>query len=121
MLHHIATISVAMVEILNPKWPQKKNNPPIWEKFGFQVDYDVANWYPNFTGMLSTMSMQTTFGIFKMATIAMETTKKHEKFKSARNWMKLSSFILLILVLFVWGTFVALCVTVTNIFIECYF
>jgi hypothetical protein len=20
-------------------------NPPIWEKFGFQVDYDVANWY----------------------------------------------------------------------------
>ena len=29
---------------------------PIWAKFGFQVDYNVANWYPNFTGMLSTMS-----------------------------------------------------------------
>jgi hypothetical protein len=24
----------------------------IWAKFGFQVDYDVANWYPSFTGML---------------------------------------------------------------------
>ena len=34
----------------------KYKNPPIWAKFGFQVDYDVANWYPNFTGMLSTMS-----------------------------------------------------------------
>jgi hypothetical protein len=34
----------------------KYKNPPIWAKFGFQVDYDAANWYPNFTGMLSTMS-----------------------------------------------------------------
>jgi hypothetical protein len=25
--------------------------------------------------------VQTTFGIFKMATVAMETTKKHEKLK----------------------------------------
>jgi hypothetical protein len=33
---------------LNPKWPPKYKNPPIWEKFGFQVDYDVANWYPLF-------------------------------------------------------------------------
>ena len=23
----------------------KYKNPPIWAKFGFQVDYDVANWY----------------------------------------------------------------------------
>jgi hypothetical protein len=46
----------AMVAILNPKWPPKYKNPPIGAKFGFQVDYDVANWYPNFTGMLSTMS-----------------------------------------------------------------
>jgi hypothetical protein len=46
----------AMVAILNPKWPPKYKNPPIWAKFGFQVDYDVANWYPNFRGMLSTMS-----------------------------------------------------------------
>jgi hypothetical protein len=33
----------AMVAILNPKWPPKYKNPPIWAKFGFQVDYDVAN------------------------------------------------------------------------------
>jgi hypothetical protein len=31
--------------ILNPKWPPKYKNPSIWKKFGFQVDYDVANWY----------------------------------------------------------------------------
>ena len=46
----------AMVAILNPKWLPKYRNPSIWAKFCFQVDYDVANWYPNFTGMLSTMS-----------------------------------------------------------------
>jgi hypothetical protein len=45
-----------MVAILNPKWPPKYKNPLIWAKFGFQVDYDIANWYPNFTGMLSTMT-----------------------------------------------------------------
>ena len=45
-----------MAAILNPKWPPKYKNPPNWTKFGFQVDYDVANWYPNFTWMLSTMS-----------------------------------------------------------------
>ena len=38
----------AMVAILNQKWPPKYKNPPIWGKFGFQVDYDVANWYPSF-------------------------------------------------------------------------
>jgi hypothetical protein len=32
---------------LNPKWPPKYKNPPIWTKFAFQVDYDVANWYPS--------------------------------------------------------------------------
>ena len=25
------------------KWPPNTKNPPIWAKFGFQVDYDVAN------------------------------------------------------------------------------
>jgi hypothetical protein len=29
---------------VNPKWPPKYKNPPIWAQFGFQVDYDVANW-----------------------------------------------------------------------------
>jgi hypothetical protein len=33
----------AMVAILNQKWQPKYKNPPIWTKFGFQVDYDVAN------------------------------------------------------------------------------
>jgi hypothetical protein len=32
---------------LNPKYPPKYKNPPIWTKCGFQVDYDVANWYPS--------------------------------------------------------------------------
>jgi hypothetical protein len=32
---------------MNQKWPPKFKNPPIWGKFGFQVDYDVANWYPS--------------------------------------------------------------------------
>jgi hypothetical protein len=32
-----------MADILNPKWLPKSKNPPIWAKFGFQVDYDVAN------------------------------------------------------------------------------
>jgi hypothetical protein len=34
---------LAMVAILNPKWPPKYKNLPIWKKFDFQVDYDVAN------------------------------------------------------------------------------
>jgi hypothetical protein len=73
----------AMAAILNPKWPPKYINSPIWAKFGFQVDYDVANWYPNFTGMLSTIwvDVQTTFGIFKMTAVAMETTKNTKKLK----------------------------------------
>ena len=33
----------AMATILNPKWSLKYQNPPIWTKFGFQVDYDVVN------------------------------------------------------------------------------
>jgi hypothetical protein len=33
----------AMAAILNPKWSPKYQNPPIWKKFDFQVDYDVAN------------------------------------------------------------------------------
>jgi hypothetical protein len=31
-----------MVAILNPKWPPKYKNPPIWTKLCFQADYDVA-------------------------------------------------------------------------------
>jgi hypothetical protein len=37
----------AMVAILKEKCPPKCKNPPIWKKFGFQVDYDVANLYPS--------------------------------------------------------------------------
>ena len=29
--------------ILNQQWPPKYKNLAIWAKFGFQVDYDVAN------------------------------------------------------------------------------
>jgi hypothetical protein len=29
--------------ILNPKRPSKYKNPLIWAKFGFQVEFDVAN------------------------------------------------------------------------------
>ena len=29
------------------KLAAKIQNPPIWAKFVFQVDYDVANWYPS--------------------------------------------------------------------------
>jgi hypothetical protein len=32
-----------MVAILNPKWPPKYKNPPIWAKFGFLVDLALAN------------------------------------------------------------------------------
>jgi hypothetical protein len=32
-----------MAAIFNQKWPPKYKNPPVWKKFGFQVDYDVAN------------------------------------------------------------------------------
>jgi hypothetical protein len=37
----------AMVAIFNQKWPSKYKNSTIWAKFVFQVDYDVANWYPS--------------------------------------------------------------------------
>jgi hypothetical protein len=33
----------AMAVIWNPKWPPKYKNTPIGMKFGFQVDYGVAN------------------------------------------------------------------------------
>jgi hypothetical protein len=32
-----------MAAILNPKWPPKYKNHPIWAKFGFQVDLGLAN------------------------------------------------------------------------------
>jgi hypothetical protein len=63
---------------------------------------------------------------FKMAAVAMvakvQNAYRHDRVK---NWALFiscylfshySSFIPLVLVLFVWGTFVTLCVTVTNIF-----
>ena len=34
---------VAMAAILNQKWPPKYKNPPILAKFGFQVDFVLAN------------------------------------------------------------------------------
>jgi hypothetical protein len=37
----------AIAAILNPKWPPKYKIPPIWTKFGFQIDYDVANSCPS--------------------------------------------------------------------------
>ena len=45
MQHHMATTLVCYdgPEVLNQQWPPKYKNPPIWAKFGFQVDYDVAN------------------------------------------------------------------------------
>ena len=38
---------VAMAAILYPKWPPKYKIPPILAKFGFQVDFVLANWYPS--------------------------------------------------------------------------
>ena len=38
----------SLVAILNQKWPPKYKNSPFWAKFGFQVDYDIVNWYPSF-------------------------------------------------------------------------
>ena len=32
---------------MDSKWLPKYKDPPIWTKFGFQVDYDVATWYPS--------------------------------------------------------------------------
>jgi hypothetical protein len=32
---------------LNPKRPPKTQISPIWAKFGFQVDFHLANWYPS--------------------------------------------------------------------------
>jgi hypothetical protein len=72
----------AMLAILNPKWPPKYKNPPIWAKFCFQVDYDAANWYPTFTGMLSTMSRcADSFRNFQNGRRCHENHKKHEQFK----------------------------------------
>jgi hypothetical protein len=28
---------------MNPKWSPKYKYPPIWAKFGFQVDFALAN------------------------------------------------------------------------------
>ena len=63
----------AMAAILNPKWPPK---------FAFQLDYDVANCYSNFTGMLSTMSRCADyFRNFQNGRCCHGIHKKHEQFK----------------------------------------
>ena len=46
----------AILAILNQKWPPKYKDPPIWAKFGFQVDYDVTNWYSSLVVKLSIVS-----------------------------------------------------------------
>jgi hypothetical protein len=43
MLHHMATILVCYSGHFESKMAAKIQIPPIWVKFGFQVDYDVAN------------------------------------------------------------------------------
>jgi hypothetical protein len=72
----------AMAAILNSKLLPKYKNPP---KFGFQVDYDVANSYPIFTGMLSTMSRCANyFQNFQNVRRCYGNHKKHEKIKVLR-------------------------------------
>jgi hypothetical protein len=51
----------AMAAILNPKWPPKYKNPPIWPKFGFQVDYDVVIFI---VGLLWCLELDETFQKF---------------------------------------------------------
>ena len=43
MLHHIATTSVCYDVHFESKMTAKIQKSPNWAKFGFQVDYDVAN------------------------------------------------------------------------------
>ena len=45
MQHHMATILVCYggPDDFEPKMAPQYKNPPIWAKFCFQVDYDVAN------------------------------------------------------------------------------
>jgi hypothetical protein len=43
MLHHMATILVCYGGHFESNWPPKYKNPPIWGKFGFQVDLALAN------------------------------------------------------------------------------
>jgi hypothetical protein len=61
---------------LNPRWQPKYKNPPIWTKFGFQVDYDVFRidihrWFRRRERIIiiirrrngaKTISLQTSFG-----------------------------------------------------------
>jgi hypothetical protein len=57
----------------------KIQKPLIWAKFGFQVDYDVANWYPSFGSHISCPNQRFLyFGghfWFKMATIAIQNSR----------------------------------------------
>ena len=56
MLHHMATNLVCYDGHFESKMAAKIKNPPIWTKFGFQVGYDVANWYPSLVVKLSMVS-----------------------------------------------------------------
>ena len=82
MLHHMATILVCYGGHFESKMAAKIKNPPIWANFGLQVDYDAGNWYPNFTGMLSTMSRCAVyFWNFQNGRRCHGDHKKHEKCK----------------------------------------
>jgi hypothetical protein len=43
MLHHMATILVGTGGHFEFKMIAKIKNPPIWGKFGFQVDFVIVN------------------------------------------------------------------------------
>jgi hypothetical protein len=43
MLHHMATILVSYGDHFESKMAAKYKNPPIWAKFGLQVDLAIAN------------------------------------------------------------------------------
>jgi hypothetical protein len=99
-----------MVAILNPKWSPKYKNPRIWVKFGFQVDYDVEIWYPNFTGMLSTMSRCADyFQNFQNVRRCHGNPQKYEKIESARNWMKLNRNVVWHVYKWFWGLGISKC------------
>ena len=58
MLHHMATILVCYGGHFESKMAAKiQKIPPIWAKFGFQVDYDIANWYPLFGSHVMTLQI----------------------------------------------------------------
>ena len=44
---HMATNLVCYGGHFKSKMAAKIQNPPIWGKFGFQVDFVLVNWYPS--------------------------------------------------------------------------